>query len=186
MKRIMMLGMILLMALAVGAGNAIPVSAQGHEFIASKATGKTKSKGSGTQTFRTGSGVIECSTVTGLGEISGLHMTAHKEVLTFSGCTGFGGKVTVTPAHFEFNANGPAKLENEVEIHVSGTSCEVVLEPQTAESLAYENSSGKLKSEASISKIQAKGTGGVCGGSSEASYSGTIMAELEGGTLEWK
>jgi hypothetical protein len=185
MKRIMMLGMVLLMALAVGAGNAIPVSAQSHEFIAST-TGKTKSKGSGTQTFRTGSGVIECATVAGTGTITATHSTTHKEVLTFSGCTGFGGKVTVTPAHFEFNANGPAKLENEVEIHVSGTSCEVVLEPQTAESLGYENSSGKLKSEASITKIQAKGTGGVCGGGSEASYSGTILAELEGGTLEWK
>ncbi len=185
MKRTMMLGMILLAALAIAGAGAMSVSAQSHEFVANK-TGKTKGKGSGAQVFRTGTALIECSTATGTGEITALKSTTHKEVLTFSGCTGFGKKVTVSPAHFVFNANGPATLENEVEIHPEGLSCEVVVEPQTVESLGYETSSGKLKSEATITKVQAKGTGGVCGGVTEATYSGTIIAELEGGTLEWK
>jgi hypothetical protein len=186
MKRTMMLGMILLAALAIAGAGAMSVSAQSHEFIASK-TGKTKgSGGTGMQVFKTSAGAIECSTVTGTGEITVLKSTTHKETLAFSNCTGFGTKVTITPAHFLFNANGPATLENEIEIHPAGLSCEMIVEPQTVESLGYEGSSGKLKSEASISKIKAKGTGGVCGGNTEATYSGTIVAELEGGTLEWK
>ncbi|HTU80468.1 MAG TPA: hypothetical protein VMF09_17095 [Solirubrobacteraceae bacterium] len=185
MKRITMLAMAMLGVLVIGGAGAGSVSAQSHEFIANK-TGKTKSAGTTAQIFKTGSGTVECTTVTGTGEIAAGKTTTHKEVLTFSGCTGFGGKATVSAAHFEYNANGPAKLEKEVTIKPEGLSCEMVIEPQTVESLSYENDSGKLKSAASISKIKAKGTGGVCGGSTEATYGGTIVGELEGGTLEWK
>lgn len=186
MKRITMFGMILLVAGALAGASAVSVSASGHEFVASK-TGKTKSKGTAVQLFKTSAGTIECTTVTGSGEITELKSTTHKEVLTFSGCTGFGGGVKVSAADFEYNANGPAKLEKRVTLAPEGMSCEVLLEPQTVESLGYENSSGKLKSEAAIFKIHSKGTGGACGGeNTEGSYSGTIAAELEGGTLEWK
>jgi hypothetical protein len=185
MKRIVMLGMALLAVVAIGGANAISVSASGHEFIASK-LGKTKSKGSGTQVFRASGFAIECSTVTGSGEITELHSTTHKEALSFSGCTGLGGSVSVSTADFEYSANGPAKLEKRVLIAPEGMSCEIVIEPQTVEGLTYETVTSKLKSTSSISKIKTKSTGEECGSGSEASYGGTINAELEGGTLEWK
>jgi hypothetical protein len=185
MKRIAVMGMALLVVLAIGGANAISVSASGHEFIASK-LGKTKSKGSGIQVFKASGFAIECSSVTGSGEITELHSATHKEALSFSGCTGLDGDVSVSTADFDYNANGPATLEKRVLIAPEGMSCEIVIEPQTVEGLTYETVSGKLKSDSSIPKVKIKPTSSSCGTSSEASYSGTINAELEGGTLEWK
>ncbi len=177
--------MLIIVALAVGGANAISVSASGHEFIASK-TGKTKSKATNTQIFNIPSGTIECSKAAGTGEITALASTTHKEAITYSECYGLGKDLTVSTAYFEFNANGPAKLEKQVVVKGAGLGCEMLIEPQTVESLTYETVSGDLKSKASISTIKIIGTGGLCGGDSEASYSGTIKGELEGGTLEWK
>ncbi len=181
-----MLGMAILATLAIGGANAISVSASGHEFIASK-TGKTKSKGnSDPQIFSTPAGTIECLKASGTGEITALTSETHKETITYSECSGLGKSLTVSAAAFEFNANGPAKLEKQVVIKGPGLGCEILIEPQTDSSLGYETVSGDLKSKASISSIKIIGTGGLCGGDSEASYSGTIKGELEGGTLEWK
>jgi hypothetical protein len=184
MKRVTMLGMVFLAALAIGGANAISVSASGHEFTASK-IGKTTSSGTA-QRFKTSSGTIECAKASGSGEVTALKSTTHKEVLSFSECTGFGKTLTVSPAYFEFNANGPARLEQQVVIKSASLTCEILIEPQTDESLKYEVSGSDLKSKAAISNIQIIGTGGVCGGESEASYGGTIQAELESGTLGWK
>ena len=179
-----MAGAVLLSAAAIAGVFAMTVSAQSHEFIASK-TGKTKSTGSA-QRFKLSSGTIECAKVTGSGSVTSLTSTTHKEVLDFAECSGFGKILTISAAYFEFNANGPAKLEKQITIKSAGLSCEILIEPQTVESLSYETTSGELKSKASIPNIDIIGTGGECGGEAEASYNGTIQAELEGGTLEWK
>jgi hypothetical protein len=188
MQRLMMIcGVVLLSAFTLTGVGAVSVSASGHEFITSK-TGKTKSKGINTQKFKTGAGTIECTTVTGSGEVKEpTKMAAHKEVLTYSGCIGFGVSLKVTPAHFEFNANGFAKLENQVVVSSASLTCEVLIEPQTLETIAYANESGKVKATANVSKIQSIGTGGTCGGeNNEGSYTGSILGELESGTVEWK
>jgi hypothetical protein len=186
MQRITMLGLALLAALAVAAVGAATVSATGHEFIAS-ATGKTKGKNTNVQVFKTGVGTIECTTVSGAGEIKALKSTTHKETLTYTGCTGFGGPVKITPAHFEFDANGSVKLENEVVLTPEGLGCEVLIEPQTVEGITYSNASGKITATATSSKIVSIGTGGVCGGENTAGkYAGKVSAEVEGGTVEWK
>jgi hypothetical protein len=186
MQRITFFGMVLLSAFAIAGVSAVSVSANGHEFIVSK-TGKTKSKGTNAQIFKTGAGTIECSTVTGSGEIKELDVVTHKEVLTYSGCIGFGMTITVSPADFEFNANGSAKLENTVEVTSESLGCEVLIEPQTLSNVSYANSSGKVTATASVTKIHSTGTGGYCGGkNTEGSYSGSIKAEVEGGTVEWK
>lgn len=184
-KRIMMLAMVLLGVAAIAGASAISVSAQSHEFIASK-TGKTKSKGVGAQIIRFNGQAIECTEASGTGEVTATSSATHKEAITFGGCTGFGGEVTISTADFEFNANGKAKLENSVTITVSGADCEVIAEPQTDESLTYSTSGSDLKSVAKIKGIALEGTGGECGGNKEASYAGTMEAELEGGTLSWK
>jgi hypothetical protein len=187
MQRITLFWVVLLSAFAIAGVSAVSVSANGHEFIVSK-TGKTKSSGtSKAQIFKTGAGTIECSTVTGTGEMKETASVTHKEVLTYSGCVGFGMAITVTSAHFEFNANGSAKLEKTVYVTPEGAGCEVLIEPQTLESLSYSNSSGKVTASATVTKIHSKGTGGACGGENvEGSYTGKIQGEIEGGTVEWK
>jgi hypothetical protein len=186
MQRITLFWVVLLSAFAIAGVSAVSVSASGHEFIVSK-TGKTKSKGTNSQVFKTGAGTIECSTVTGTGEMKESTSVTHKEVLTYSGCVGFGMAITVTPAHFEFNANGSAKLEKTVYVTAESAGCEVLIEPQTLESLSYTNSSGKVTASATVTKIHSRGTGGSCGGENvEGSYTGKIQAEVEGGTVEWK
>ncbi len=186
MQRIVMLGMAMLAALAFVAVGAVSVSASGHEFIASKA-GKTKSKQTNAHVFKTGAGAVECAEVKGTGEIAAGKSTAHKEVFTYSGCFAFGGEVTITPAHFEFNANGPVKLENTITITPVGEECNIKIESQTVEHATYENSAGKLAATANATKITSKGTGGACGGlNKEGSYNGAVLGELEGGTVEWK
>jgi hypothetical protein len=188
MQRLTILGMVLLAALAVIGVETASVSASGHEFIASK-TGKTKSKETDAQIFKTGAGTLECTTVTGTGEIKEGKSLAHKEVYTYSGCSAFGSKVKVTAAHFEFSAEGPVKLENEVTITPTNGECETVIEPQTLEHANYEDKSGgKVEAHATATGIHSKGTGGSCGSgeNTEGSYSGAVLGELEGGTLEWK
>lgn len=188
MHRVIKFGLILIAALGVAGVSAVSVSASGHEFFASK-TGKTKSKSTNVQVFKTGAGTLECTEVVGSGTITEGLSTTHKEVFTYSGCTAFGSKVKVSAAHFEFNANGPVKLENEVTIVPTKEECEVVIPSQTLEKATYENKSGgKVQAEASAVNIHSKPSGGSCGSSenTEGSYTGAALGELEGGTLEWK
>jgi hypothetical protein len=186
--RVIKFGLVLIAALGVAGISAVSVSANGHEFIASKA-GKTKSKSTDAQVFKTGAGTLECSEVSGSGTIAAGSSTAHKEVFTYSGCSAFGSKVKVSAAHFEFEANGPVKLENEVTIEPTNEECKVVIPSQTLEKATYENKSGgKLQAEANAYKIHSRPTGGSCGSTenTEGSYNGAALGELEGGTLEWK
>lgn len=186
MQRISLFGAVLLAAFAIAGVSAVAVSASGHEFIVSK-TGKTKSKQLDAQILKTGAGTIECSTVTGTGEMKELKSVTHKEVLTYSGCSGFGVAITVSPADFEFNANGSAKLENTVEVSSESLGCEVLIEPQTLEDISYTNASGKVTAAADVTNVHSKGTGGDCGGkNTEGTYMGSIQAEAASGTVEWK
>jgi hypothetical protein len=188
MKRIVMLGVALLTAFSVVAVDAVSVSASGAEFVASK-TGKISSKAATNLRFKTSAGTIECTEVSGSSEVTELKSVTHKEVLTFAGCTGFGGNITISEAHLELNANGSAKLEKRVILTPEGTGCEVLIEPQTLETFKFSNAAGgKVTVEPTVTKIHSKGTGGVCGGeNTEGSLSGTISTELDGsGTVEWK
>ena len=188
MKRIMILGVALLTIFAVVAVDAVSVSASGDEFYASKA-GKTKSKQTGAQVFKTSVGTLECSEVSGTGTIAAGSSSSHKEVFTYSGCFASGSGMKISAADFEFYATGAVKLENTVIIEPNNKECEIVLEPQTVEGGAtYENKSGgKVEAEADALKIHSKGTGGNCGGTSTSgSYMGSDLGELESGTIEWK
>jgi hypothetical protein len=186
MKRIMMLGLALAAAFAMVAVSAVSVSATGHEFVASK-TGKTKSKSTTAQVFKTGAGTLECSGASGIGEVKELKSATHKETVTYTGCVAFGGSVTISPAHFEFSANGSVRLEKRVAIKPVGSECEILVEPQILEKVQYGNESGKVSAYTNLFKIHSKGTGGECGSeNTEGSFTGGALGELEGGTIEWK
>ena len=187
MHRVIKFGLVLIAALGVAGISAVSVSASGHEFYASK-TGKTKSKATDAQVFKTGAGTLECMEVVGSGTMTEGLSTAHKEVFTYSACRAFGSSATMSTADFEFSASGPVKLENTITIVIGSGECEIVIEPQTLEGAGFANKTGgKIEAEASASKIHSRGTGGDCGGSNtEGSYNGAMLAELEGGTIEWK
>jgi hypothetical protein len=187
MKRIVLLGVALLVAFSVVAVDAISVSASGSEFAANK-TGKIKSKQMNVQMFKTSAGTIECKEVSGSSETTELKSVTHKEVLTFNNCTGFGGNVTISVADVELNANESAKLEKRVTIKPEGAGCEVRIEPQSFVGISFSNAAGgKITVELNMSAIHSKGTGGECGGeNTEGSYSGKVVSELEGGAIEWK
>lgn len=188
LRHITMLGMALLAASAVAGVSAVSVSASGHEFAAS-ATGTLKSKWTNAQVFKTGAGTIECGEVTGTGKVKELKSVTQKETLTYSSCTGFGGGIKISPAHFEFNANGSAKLEKTVVVTPEGLGCEVIIEPQVLERIGYTNNAGgTVTSSATVLHIHSYGTGGSCGGEeeTEGDYTGSIKTELEGGTIKWE
>ncbi len=187
-KRIAILGLVLPTVFALAGASAVSVSATGHEFIASR-VGKTKSAGASAQIFETGAGTIECTQVSGTGKIKELRSVVHKETLTYSECTGYGGiAIKISAVHFEFDADGSARLEKTVTVTPEGVGCVVHIEPQTFESLGYTNGSGAtVTAQAEVTKIRTKGSGGPCGGEdAEGSYTGSMTAELEGGTVEWK
>jgi hypothetical protein len=188
MQRIVMLGVALVAALSIAAVGVTSVSATDHEFVAT-AKGKTKGKQTDAQVFKTGAGTLECNTVSSAGEITELKSAVHKETLTYTNCSAFGySSVKVTAVHFEYSANGSARLESSVTITPEGASCHVTIPAQTVQGLSYENKGKGITATASASGIASKGSGGVCGSeeNDEGSYSGTVAAELEGGSVEWK
>jgi hypothetical protein len=190
MKRTSMLGLAVSLAFAVMGASAASVSATEHEFIASK-SGKVAAKATNTQTFKTSVGKVECTAASGSGEVKEGVQKTNKEVITYSSCSGPGGKVTISSASFEFNANGTAKIEKNILVMLEGLGCHITIPgSQTVESISYTSeSSGKVLASASIGGIHSFGSGGSCGTTEETSgtYSGDIQAELEGGgKLEWK
>jgi hypothetical protein len=186
MRRIMVLGLASVAAFAMVAVGAVSVSATGHEFVASK-TGKTKSKASGAQLFKTGAGTLECSGATGTGEVKELKSATHKETVTYTGCSAFGSSVTITAAHYEFSANGSVRLEKTITLTPVGSECEILVEPQILEKVGYSNSGGKITASTSLVKIKSIGTGGLCGTeNTEGTFSGSTVGEVEGGTIKWE
>jgi hypothetical protein len=190
MQRIVMLGVALAAALSIAAIGAGTVSATNHEFIANK-TGKTKGKQTDDQVFKTGAGTLECTTVTSTGEITELKSTTHKETLTYSGCDAMGySNVKITAVHFEYSANGSARLESAVTITPVGSGCHITVPAQTVNGIAYENTGKGITATMDAINIVSMGSGGTCGSeeNSEGSYVGTMAAELEasGGSVEWK
>jgi hypothetical protein len=188
MQRIVRLGAALLVAVLVVVIGAVPVSATNHEFVAS-VKGKTKGAQTDAQVFKTGAGTLECKDVSSTGEITEVKSTVHKETLTYSNCDAFGySNVKFTPVHFEYSANGSARLESSVTITPEGAGCHITIPAQTVQGVAYENKGKGITATADAINIVSKGNGGTCGTeeNSEGSYVGTIAAELEGGTVEWK
>lgn len=182
-----LIGVALLAAAAIAGAGAGSVSATGHEFDASAAT-KVTIKSSGNQVFSTGAGTIECTSASGTGEVAAGKTEKEKEVITYSGCSGFNANITISAVHFEFNANGPAKIEKNVTVTPEDAGCTVTIPAQTVESVSYSNASGKVDADAAISKIHSYGSGGGCGTEEETNdtYSGDTVATPESGTLKWE
>jgi len=188
MRYVAPMGVALLAAAAIAGADAGSVSATGHEFDASKTTKVTIKSTNGNQVFSTGAGTIECTSASGTSEVTAGKTEKEKETISYSGCSGFNANITISPVHFEFNANGPAKIEKNVTVTPEGAGCHVTIPVQMVESVDYSNASGNVDASAAISKIHSYGNGGGCGTEEETNgtYSGDTVATPESGTLKWE
>jgi len=187
MRYVTLIGVASLAAAAIAGADAGSVSATGHEFDASKTT-KVTIKSSGNQVFSTGAGTIECTSASGTGEVTAGKVEKEREVITYGGCIGFDANITISAVHFEFNANGPTKIEKNVTVTPEDAGCNVTIPAQTVSTVDYSNASGKVEASAAISKIHSYGNGGNCGTEEETNgtYSGDTVATPESGTLKWE
>jgi len=161
-------------------------AASAHEFVASK-TGTITTTNEGSESIFRAEIVIDCAKVTGEAKITALKFETLKETIKYSECTGGGTEVTVSPAYYEFNANGSFKLEKNLTFHPIGYGCEYLYEKQTLNSFSYTNVSKGVQFYGSVTKLIGYGTGGKCGGEFSTGYFDTpFYTKLTGGTLEWK
>jgi hypothetical protein len=173
---------IVTLVVLVGTFAALTASASAQGFKITK-LGKGKMVAGSAQLFKTGAGTIECKKASASLEFTALEFVVMEvPKLEYSECTGLGTPVLVTRVSYEFSANGTMQLEKAMTFEPEAAGCSIVFERATWESLSYSiTKSGLLVLSLGISKLPYSGTGGVCGGSGSASYSGVLEAEDTGG-----
>jgi hypothetical protein len=161
---------------------ALPASASAQGFKITK-IGKGKMAAGSAQLIKTAAGTVECKKASAALEFTALEFSVLEvPKLEYSECTGLGGSVRVTPAVLQFNAGGAMQLEKVMTIEPEGAGCSLVFERATGEAVSYSiTKSGLLMLDLDISKLPYSGTGGICGGSGKATYTGVLEAEDTGG-----
>jgi len=161
---------------------ALAASSLAQGFTITK-IGKGKMVASSAQLIKTAAGNIECKKASAALEFTALNFTVLEvPKLEYSECTGLGTAAHVTPAALEFDANGAMQLVKTMTIEPEGAGCSFVFERATGEAVSYSiTKSGLLVLDLDISNLPYSGTGGVCGGSGKAKYSGVLEAEDTGG-----
>ena len=121
----------------------VSVSATGDEFFASKA-GKTKGKETRqTEVSKQALARSNARNHPGLATIKARSSATHKEVLPSTVCAALARR-KISAAHFEFSAEGSAKLEKPSPIVADeGLRCELLIEPQTVEAPHIRKHPGK-------------------------------------------
>jgi hypothetical protein len=201
MRTIKMIGLAIVAVVALSAVSVASASAE--EFIASK-TGKIKGKQTTNQEFKTGGGsTVVCKKAEPSGEVTKLKGTEQESTVAYSECTVSGlGSASVTPATYTFFIPLLVSvLTNNITIKATalGVKCTIVVKPQmlvatgNMTELNYENKSGKLLFVSKVTKIASEITEsnneslcGKVGELKEGTYTGSVEAEVEGGTIEVK
>ena len=169
---------------------AVPAAqASAHEFKAS-AAGTIEGKQVGSQLFKVAAGNFECTKATLKGSVLNGSQKTILETVKYGGCSFFGSSLTVTPAEYEFNAEGTVSLLNKVTMEDKTGACHFTVGPASAiKSVAYKNlTGGLLESHLTLKGVPYTTSGGICGpttgGNLEAG--GELEAGLASGTIEWK
>jgi hypothetical protein len=160
----------------------LPASASAQGFKITK-IGKGKMVAGSAQLIKTAAGTIECKKASAALELTALEfMVLEAPKLEYSECSGLGGAAHVTPASVDFNADGAMQLEKTMTIEAEGAGCSFVFERASGEAISYSISkSGLQVLDLDVSGLPYSGTGGECGGSGKATYSGVLEAEDTGG-----
>lgn len=192
------------MAAAIASALAMSVagaaSASAAEFNGPK--GSLEAKALATQTFKTAAGNVECEKLSATGTVEGGKKPTQNATVTYETCKAFGHTATVSPAHYEFNANGSVKIITEaitVTVKVEGvTKCTVTVptqtiedEPSSQEGVEFENlAGGNLKViPEPVTNIASEGKGTLCeynelGTAAKGTYTGASEVHDTGGAIE--
>jgi hypothetical protein len=160
----------------------LAASALAQGFTITK-LGKGKMIAGSAQLIKTSAGTIECKKASAVLNFTALNFSVLEvPKLEYSECVGLGSTASVTPASYDFNAAGSMQLTKTMTIEPEGMGCSFVFERATREAVSYSiTASGLLVLDLGVSGLPYSGTGGVCGGSGTARYSGVLEAEDTGG-----
>ena len=175
--------------LAVCVTSITAATAGAHEFKSTE-MGTLTSKVLQTQKFHTAAGNVECTALHLTSGTAALLSETQTATVAYTGCKAFGLAANVSPAQYEFNANGTVKLLGTVTI--TATECTVTVPSAKNTSLStivYKNSGKSIVLEPTVKNITSSGVGKACTYAEESAgtYSGNSIVGLTGaGTLEWK
>ncbi len=187
MQRIKLVGLALVAVCAIGVTSV--ASAGASNFLAS-ATGALTGKALQNQKFVTKAGEVVCTTIAVSGTVKTTKATTQVATVNYTGCKAFGLAATITPAEYEFNANGSVKILNN--IIITATACEVKVLAANNTSLNtvkyVNNGGGQLGINPAVKGITSEGVGAGCTYAleSKGTYEGNSDSGLKaGGTLSW-
>jgi hypothetical protein len=189
MNRIRLVGLALVAVCAIGVTTAASAGASTFLLLGAT-TAKLTAKALATQKFVTHAGTVECTTLTTSGEATVKHALVLRATVTYTGCKAFGLAATVSPAEYEFSADGTVTVLKAITI--KATECLVTVQGgQTVGPVKYLNNKpnpGEIEIEPSVTNIMSSGTGAACAYALESigTYTGnSLVAALGGATIEW-
>jgi hypothetical protein len=159
MKRIKLVGILLVVMSAIGIMITSSASARVFLFIG---TGTLLGKALATQKFVTHAGTVECTALTLTGTVPSLKTLKQKVTVSYTGCKAFGLAATVSPAEYEFNADGTVAVLKAITI--KATACLVTVPSgQTVGVIKYLNKPvGHVEIEPEVTGITSSGVGAAC------------------------
>jgi hypothetical protein len=191
MKRIAIMGLTLVAVLAINVSGAMA-----HTFLSSS-LGTIKDHNLNTHVFKTTAGNVECKTLKSTGTVVALATKTQVDHVSYTGCTAYGTKATISEAEYEFNAEGSVSVLNTIVVTSSTGGCSVKVTPtgnSGLKTVKYSNTGKKVIITAEVVGItySVQGpTGSVCGNGgvteSNGVYKGLAEVELEnGGMISWE
>jgi hypothetical protein len=169
---------------AVSAASAVAAP----KFASSKAGGELVGKALNTQVFKTVAVSVECKKleITKGSAKTVTEAASQKAGVKYTECKTLGAKTTVTEAKYNLFANGEVKVENTITITPEGIGCHLTVKPQQVKGVTYKNVGKNVELTAKVPKVKYESSGGLCGASGEAEYTGKSLVEQPGATIEWE
>lgn len=155
------------------------------------ATGEVTSRATSTQTLTVGgANVIKCTSAHGSSKLTSIPQTELEFTLAYSGCsaTFFGfpaGAIDISPATYNFTANGEVHLLAPLSFKATGLGCETVFGKQTLKSVSYTNEAGKIKVAFNATGLVSTSPNGCPTGTSGSITGSNLWERVGGGTLAW-
>jgi hypothetical protein len=157
-------------------------------FASSKAGGELKGKALNTQVFKTVAVSVECKKfeITKGSAKTVTEAASQKAGVKYTECTILGHATTVSEAKYNLFANGKVKVENTITITPAGLGCHLTVKAQEVSGVTYKNKGKNVELTAKVPKVKYESSGGLCGASGEAEYTGKSEVEQPGQTIEWE
>jgi hypothetical protein len=185
--RIIKISLGLVAMLLVGIVSTGSALAAGEQFLASESSALEATKVK-SQVFVTNAGTVTCTALKILsGTSTAGASTEQLALVDYEKCTAFGFvSVTISPADYDFNANGKVNILKLISIKTTG--CEVSVPAQTVGTVAYKNVGKNIELVPAVEKIKYTAEGSTCKEDSgeNGKYTGTSEVTLKGGgTISW-